>query len=64
MDKLLNAIKNSKLSKEDFANMVGIPYYRIAQILYGLSSLYDDEENKITAIFGEHIFLPITKHNV
>lgn len=58
MDKLLNAIKNSKLSKQEFANMTHISYQRIATILYGQSSLTDDEESEIIAVLGKDIFLP------
>lgn len=64
MSKLWNAINNAGMSKQKFAEMVKMPYYRVATVLYGEDELLPEEEKKIGATFGLDIFLPQTTQNV
>ena len=57
MDKLVKAIHNSQMSKQDFAKTSHIPYYRVAEILYGNDCLTKEEERQIVSAFGDKIFL-------
>ena len=57
MDNLLKAIYNSKMNKQDFAEAVKIPYYRVAEILYGNATLTKEEKSSIIGVFGNNIFL-------
>lgn len=56
MNKLLIAINNSGMTKQNFAERVQIPYYRVATILYGQGSLSDSEEKRVEEVFGSNIF--------
>jgi hypothetical protein len=64
MKELSIAIKNAGTTKQKFADLTKISYYRIASILYGLDSLSDAEKHRIKNIFGNNIFLPSSTRNV
>lgn len=64
MNKLLIAINNSGMTKQNFAERAQIPYYRVATVLYGQDSLSDLEEKRVEEVFGSNIFLPTTTQNV
>lgn len=64
MNDLLLAIAKTGLTKQKFADMVKIPYYRIALVLYGEDCLKDEESSRIKNVFGKNIFLPTTTQNV
>ena len=58
MSKLWNAINNVGMSKQKLAEMVKMPYYRVATILYGEDELLPEEEERIGGAFGFDVFYP------
>lgn len=58
MVSLSTVIRRTGLTKQRFAEITQIPYYRIAMILYGQDCLTSYEKSKITGVFGKPIFLP------
>lgn len=56
MKNLSNIIKDLGITKQEFAELVHIPYYRIATILYGNDTLTDKEKSNIEYVFGSDIF--------
>ncbi len=64
MTELLLAIAKTGLTKQKFADMTKIPYYRVAVILYGNDCLREEEKKRIKKVFGKNIFLPLTTQNV